>query len=101
MNNLKPLPCTFSESRTSTYETLAGPTLIRSEPKSRAMEFPVEYREAVLMIYQGDMVIGSNEWRMIWIYFLAGRENRIFIFVMSRSSEKVCRIFDELRTFCE
>jgi hypothetical protein len=52
------------------------------------------------MMYQGDMVVGSNGCKNTRIYALAGRENRIFLFETSDNSERALRTFYKFRAFC-
>jgi hypothetical protein len=52
------------------------------------MEFPAGYTEAILMLYQGKTVAGSNGYMITRICSLAGREKPIVIFETNRRSEK-------------
>jgi hypothetical protein len=65
------------------------------------MDFSAGYAKVFLMVYQGDIVAGSNGWMIIRIYSSAGREKRSFIFETSYISEKAFRIFYEFKTFRE
>jgi hypothetical protein len=51
------------------------------------------------MIYQGDMITGSNGCIISWIYSLAWPEKRRFIFEMSDKSEKAGGNFSDGEPF--